>query len=70
MRYIGVGDHLRMNRTTFEALRDLPGKVIHADIRFVRRAALAPVLVAEGIKIDNTAGIELVLSVRDRKSVV
>lgn len=52
-----------MNRTTFEALRDLPGKVIHADINFTRRAALAPVLVAEGIKIDNTAGIELLLSV-------
>jgi hypothetical protein len=52
-----------MDRTTFEALRDLPGKTISGDIRFVRRAALAPVLVAEGIRIDNAGGVELLLSV-------
>lgn len=52
-----------MDRTTFEALRDLSEKVISADIRFVRRAALAPVLVAEGIRIDNSSGVELVLTV-------
>ncbi len=51
-----------MDRTTFEALRDLPGKTISADIRFVRRAVLAPVLVAEGIRIDNDGGVELMLS--------
>ena len=37
-----------MDRTTFEALRDLPEKVISADIRFARRQALVPLLVAEG----------------------
>lgn len=52
-----------MDRTTFEALRDLPGKVISGDIRFARRAVLAPLLVAEGIRIDNTDGVELVLTV-------
>jgi hypothetical protein len=52
-----------MDRTTFEALRDLPGKTISGDIRFVRRAALAPVVVAEGIRIDNTGGVELMLTV-------
>lgn len=52
-----------MDRKTFEALRDLPGKTITGDIRFVRRAALTPVLVAEGIRIDNAAGVELMLTV-------
>jgi hypothetical protein len=52
-----------MDRTTFEALRDLSGKVISGDIRFARRAVLAPLLVAEGIRIDNTDGVELVLTV-------
>lgn len=51
-----------MDRTTFEALRDLPGKTISTDIRFVRRAMLAPVLVAEGIRIDNDGDVELMLS--------
>lgn len=52
-----------MDRTTFEALRDLPGKTISGDIRFARLKALAPVLVAEGLRIDNDSGVELVLSV-------
>ena len=52
-----------MDRTTFEALRDMPGKEIKADIRFARRAALTPVLVAEGVRIDNAGGVELFLTV-------
>ena len=53
-----------MDRTAFEALRDLPDKVIAADIKFARRQALAPVLVAEGIRIENSAGVDLVLTIQ------
>ena len=53
-----------MDRITFEGLRDLPGKKIEADIRFSKRTALAPVLVAEGIRIDNEHGVELVLNIQ------
>ncbi len=52
-----------MDRTTFEALRDMDGKTISSDIRFARRQALAPALLAEGIRIDNTHGVDLVLSI-------
>jgi len=52
-----------MDRTMFEALRDLPEKSISADIRFARRQALAPLLVAEGIRIENSGDVELVLTV-------
>ena len=51
-----------MNRITFEMLRDLPDKAVEVDIRFSKRAAVAPVLVAEGIRIVNSASIELVMS--------
>ena len=44
----------RMDRTTFEALRDMPEEVISGDVRFARRQALAPLLVAEGIRIENS----------------
>lgn len=53
-----------MDKTTFEALRDLPGKRILGDIRPVRQRQLAPLLVAEGIKIENSEGIELVLTIQ------
>jgi len=43
-----------MDRTTFEALRDMPEEVISGDVRFARRQALAPLLVAEGIRIENS----------------
>lgn len=52
-----------MDRTTFEALRDMAGKTISADIRFARRQALAPALFAEGIPIENTGGVDLLLSI-------
>lgn len=51
-----------MDRTTFETLRDLPGKAISDDIKFVRRSALAPVLIADGIRIHNEGGVELMLA--------
>lgn len=52
-----------MNRTEFEALRDIAGKEIRVDIRFSRRQATAPALVAEGIPIVNTDGVELRLNI-------
>lgn len=52
-----------MDRPSFEALRDLPGKTIHGDIRLARRAALAPLLVAEGIRIEAGGDTELLMSV-------
>ncbi len=53
----------RMERTDFETLRDLPGKVIATDIKFSRRQATAPALVAEGIVIENDGGMELKLNI-------
>lgn len=52
-----------MNRTEFEALRDIPGKVIRQDIRFSKRQATAPAVVAEGITITNTGNVELRLNI-------
>lgn len=52
-----------MNRTEFEAIRDVPGKVIRCDIKFTRRQATSPALTAEGIEIENAAGIELRLNI-------
>lgn len=52
-----------VNRTEFEAIRDLKDKVIRADIRFMRRNNLAPALIAEGISIENTSGVELRLNI-------
>lgn len=48
-----------MNRTEFEALRDLPDKRIEGDIRFSQRRATQPNLVAEDVRIDNSAGVDL-----------
>jgi hypothetical protein len=48
-----------MNRTEFEALRDLPEKRIAQDIRFSRRAALRPALEVDGVEIENNCGIDL-----------
>lgn len=53
-----------MDRLTFEALRDLPGKVIRGDVRLSRRQALAPLLTAEGLRIENSAGVELVMNIQ------
>jgi len=50
-----------MNRTEFEALRDLPGKRISQDVRFIRRAALRPACEAE-VPIENDQGVDLRMS--------
>ena len=52
-----------MNRSEFEALRDLQGKVIRGDIKFSKKQALAPLLVAEDVVIENTAGVELRMAI-------
>lgn len=52
-----------MNRQEFEAVRDIPGKVIRGDIRFAQRQATAPALVAENVVIENDAGVELRLNI-------
>ena len=52
-----------MERNEFEALRDLPGKVIRQDIRLSRRAPLKPAMSAEGIRIESEASVELLLSI-------
>jgi hypothetical protein len=52
-----------MNRTEFEALRDLNGKTIHEDIRFAKSRAMSPLLVAEGIRIANEHGVDVRLTI-------
>lgn len=51
-----------MNRTEFEALRDIPGKRIRQDIRFGKRSALRPALEVDGIEIENESGVELLMN--------
>ena len=48
-----------MNRTEFEALRDLPNKRIQQEIRFARRGALKPAIEADNIVIENAHGVDL-----------
>ncbi len=52
-----------MNRQDFEALRDIPGKVIKGDIRLVSRQATIPALIAENIAIENGHAVDLRLSI-------
>ena len=52
-----------MNLTEFEALRDLPGKVIRGDIRLSKRQATAPSIVAEDIRVENENGVDLRMTV-------
>ena len=52
-----------MERAQFVLLRDIPAKRISSDIRFVRKQSLTPVLIAEGILIENPSGVELILSI-------
>lgn len=52
-----------MDRITFEALRDMPGKAIRGDLRFAKRAALSPLLVLEGVRIESASGVDLIMSV-------
>jgi len=55
-----------MNKTEFEGLRDMPDKVIREDISFARRQALRPLLVADGIPIENPHGVELRMNLTPR----
>lgn len=52
-----------MERSEFEHLRDLPGKVVAGEIRFKKSKNTAPALRAEDVVIKNTAGVELLLDI-------
>ena len=52
-----------MNRTEFEALRDISGKIIREHIRFSKRAATRPALTVEDVPIENDEGIDLRLNI-------
>jgi hypothetical protein len=52
-----------VNRTEFEALRDVPDKVIRGDVRLSRRQATSPALVADDIAIENAHGVQLRLNI-------
>ena len=52
-----------VERAEFESLRDLGGKVIETDIRFVRSKATSPMLIAENIPISNDSGLDARLSI-------
>jgi len=52
-----------VNRTQFEALRNLAGKVIVEDIRFVKSKPMSPLLVAENIRISNDSGVDARLTI-------
>ncbi|HXJ22691.1 MAG TPA: hypothetical protein VMT03_20910 [Polyangia bacterium] len=52
-----------MDRSDFERLRDLPGKVIRADIKFSQRKQAAGFF-ADAIEVENSLGISLKLNVR------
>jgi len=52
-----------MDRTEFEALRDLPGKRIEGEIRLIRSKQTSPHLTAE-VAIENSAGQELRMNMR------
>lgn len=53
-----------MDRAEFEALRDLPDKVIEEDIRFSRNRNLSPLHTAEDIRIRNSLGYDLRLTTK------
>jgi hypothetical protein len=51
-----------MDRTEFEALRDLPAKTIEGDVRLAVNPRTDPVLTADDIPIVNAANVELTLN--------
>ena len=53
-----------MDRAQFEALRDLGEKTIAGDIRFSRPSALAPLLVAEGIRVSHAGSVQLIMTIK------
>ena len=52
-----------MNRASFEMLRDLPGKTIEGDIRFIARQAARPLLTTEELRITNSPGVDVRLNI-------
>jgi hypothetical protein len=53
-----------MDRIEFETLRDLPDKVIEEDIRFSRKRNLNPLVTAEDIRIANSLGYDIRLTIK------
>lgn len=51
-----------MDRTEFEALRDLPEKIIPSDVRLTFSPRTDPVLTADDIGIINKASVDLILN--------
>ncbi len=58
-----LGTILVMDRAAFEAVRNIPGKVIRGEIRLVARRQTHPALVAENIVIENDSGVALKLNI-------
>lgn len=52
-----------MNRRDFEALRDLPGKIISVDIRLAQKQSTHPLLTADRIPIQNNQGVTLWMNI-------
>lgn len=52
-----------MDRTEFEALRDLPTKEIASDIKFARLNAISPWHYAENVRVANSAGVDLRMTI-------
>ena len=51
-----------MNRNDFELLRNLPGKVISADVEFVVRTDSRPNLTFEQVRVENDLGYDVTLN--------
>jgi len=52
-----------VDRTQFEALRNLDGKFIDDDIRFVKSKPMSPLMIAENIRIKNDSGVDVRLTI-------
>lgn len=53
-----------MNRAEFEQLRDLPGKTIAGDIRYLPRADASPALTFDRVAVENELGWQVLLNGR------
>ena len=56
------GVSIAMNRAEFETIRDLPGKAIRDDIAFIASKNTNPVMVFDGVAIENALGVDLVVN--------
>jgi hypothetical protein len=59
-----IFDEGQMNRSEFEALRNLSDKVIRGDIVFSAGRKTAPLLIAEDIHIENSHGVDARLTIQ------